>query len=63
MRVKVPEHDIYQPQTFIFTQSQSDSYVIEVKSSDQLSEFSVHAALLHHYKVGDTVEVSAPQTR
>lgn len=61
VKVQVPNHEIQQPQQFIFSEAQNDSeYQIEAKSVETPTEFSVANILLDHYKVGDTVQVTAP---
>lgn len=61
VKVQVPNHEIQQPQQFAFTEAQQGSdYQIVVKPEKEPTEFSVANILLDHYKVGDTVQVTAP---
>ncbi len=60
VRVKLADQDLYQPQQFTFEADQAEHYQIVVKAEENPTAFSVHHALLQHYKIGDLVEVSAP---
>lgn len=60
VKVKVPNHDLEQPQQFTFAEAQNDAYQIEVKPEVDHTEYSVANILLDTYKVGDKVLVSAP---
>jgi len=61
VKVKVPGHDIEQPQQYKFDADQSgNQFVFEVKPEENHTEYSVSNILLNHYKAGDLVQVSAP---
>lgn len=61
VKVKVPQTDLQQPQQYKFDSTQANNlFVFEVKPEANPTEYSVSNILLQHYKVGDTVEVSAP---
>lgn len=62
VRVQVPGQDISQPQQFSFESAQQDRYQILVTAPANATEFSVAQILLQHYQVGDSVELTAPQT-
>jgi nitric oxide dioxygenase len=58
--VKLAEYDLLQPQQFKFENQQNDQYQINVKNEDQPSAYSVQNTLIKHYRVGDSVQISAP---
>ena len=60
VRVKLAEYDLLQPQQFKFENQQNDQYQINVKNEDQPSVYSVQNTLIKHYRVGDSVQISAP---
>ena len=61
VKVKVPNADIEQPQQFKFSVAQDNQqFKFEVKPQENHTEYSVANILLEHYKVGDSVQVSAP---
>lgn len=60
IRVKVPQQELHQPLQFKFSQAQNAQYDIDVAPVEDASEYSVANILLHHYHVGDVVEISAP---
>lgn len=61
VKVKVPKQNFEQPQQFKFEKSQSNNeFIFSVKPEENGTEFSVANILLNHYKVGDTVQVTAP---
>jgi nitric oxide dioxygenase len=60
VRVAVPSADLRQPQQFTFTEAQNNAYQFEIEAEQSASAYSVVNTLLHHYQVGDVVEVTAP---
>ncbi|WP_372403948.1 globin domain-containing protein [Acinetobacter piscicola] len=61
VKVQVPNHNIQQPQQFTFATAQNNTeYQIEVKPVETATEYSVANILLESYKVGDSLEVTAP---
>ena len=57
----MPNHNIQQPQQFTFATAQNNTeYQIEVKPVETATEYSVANILLESYKVGDSLEVTAP---
>lgn len=63
VKVKVPGHDIEQPHQFNVQNAGSNQYQFEVKAEQNHSEYSVANILLTHYKVGDTLLLTAPTDR
>lgn len=62
VRINIAEQNVLQPQQFTFDAAQSGQYQIRVEAEENGTAFSVPNALFNQYKVGDTVEVSAPAT-
>lgn len=61
VKIKVPNHEIEQPQQFKFSAQQDNTeYHIEVRPEENHSEYDVANILLANYNVGDQVQVSAP---
>lgn len=61
VKVKVPGHDIQQPQQYKFDADQAnDQFIFDVKPEENHTEYSVSNILFNHYQVGDEVQVSAP---
>ena len=61
VKIKVPNHEIEQPQQFKFSVQQDNTeYHIEVRPEENHSEYDVANILLANYQVGDHVQVSAP---
>lgn len=63
VKVKVPQQTLQQPHQFTLLSSDTDQYQFEVKAVESATEYSVSDILLNHYKVGDQVQVSAPQQK
>ena len=68
VKVKVPDQEIEQPYQYkIITQPLNrqinNSYQFIVQPEIEHSEFSVSNILLSHYKVGDQLQLTAPQAR
>ena len=63
VKVNVPQHDIEQPHQFNVKSVATDQYQFEVKAEAVHTEYSVPDILISHYKVGDTVLLSAPLDR
>ena len=61
VKVKVPNHELQQPQQFKFADAQANNeFKFTVKAEENGTEFSVVNILLENYKVGDKVQVTAP---
>lgn len=61
VKVKVPAHNIEQPQQFKLAVAQQHAeYQIEVRPEENHSEYDVANILLSNYQVGDQLKVSAP---
>lgn len=61
VKVNVPNHELQQPQQFKFAEAQDhNEFKFVVKAEENGTEFSVVNILLENYKVGDTVQVTAP---
>ncbi|MDY6449317.1 globin domain-containing protein [Acinetobacter faecalis] len=61
VKVKVPNHELQQPQQFKFADAQENNeFKFAVKAEENGTEFSVANILLESYNVGDTVQVTAP---
>lgn len=61
VKVKVPNHELQQPQQFKFADAQANNeFKFAVKAEENGTEFSVANILLENYNVGDTVQVTAP---
>lgn len=63
VKVKVPGQSLEQPHQFTLLASDSNQYQFEVKATSSATEFSVADILLNHYKVGDQVQLTAPQAK
>lgn len=61
VKVKVPNHEIEQPQQFKFADAQTNNqFTFNVKPQENHTEYSVANILLENYQVGDQVQVTAP---
>ena len=63
VKVKVPNKGIEQPHQYTLTGNTDNSYQILVKPEENHTEYSVSNILLDSYKVGDQVQVTAPQAK
>ena len=63
VKVKVPGQELQQPHQFILLSSDGQQYQFEVKATDNPTEYSVADILLKQYKVGDQVQLTAPQQK
>ena len=63
VKVKVPGQELQQPHQFILLSGDEQQYQFEVKATDNPTEYSVSDILLNQYKVGDQVQLTAPQAK